>query len=128
LRTDPLSITTEDARRLSEQVEVTDRRSAKIVSVVESLALASQDIQQLNTQTDSPSMAQAPRHAQHNLVNDLRAAVENYPNDVTPDLLKATQEIVTSKCFRIFLTWSAVYSCALDSAVSDSADTVDQPS
>jgi hypothetical protein len=115
LRNDPLSITTEDARRLSEQVEVTDRRSAKIVSVVESLALASQDIQQLDTQSDSPPMAQVPRHTQHNLVNDLRAAVDNYPNDVTSDLLKATQDIVTSKYFRIPLTWSAVCFRELDS-------------
>lgn len=97
LQTDPLSITTDDARRLSEQVEVTDRRSAKIVSAVESLAVASQDLQQLNPQPGLPSMMQVPRHTQHVLVNDLKAAVEHYPKDVTVDLLKATQDIVSSK-------------------------------
>ncbi|KAJ4345290.1 uncharacterized protein N0V89_011420 [Didymosphaeria variabile] len=97
LKTDPLSITPEDARRLSEQVEVTDRRSAKIVSAVESLAMASEDIQQqLDPQTNSPPMVQVPSHTQHNLVNDLKAAVDNHPDDVTADLLKATQDIVST--------------------------------
>ncbi|KAF2437423.1 hypothetical protein P171DRAFT_182524 [Karstenula rhodostoma CBS 690.94] len=95
LRTDPLSITPEDARRLSEQVEVTDRRSASIVSAVESLALASQDLQQLDTQSDPPPMVHEPRHTQQVLVNDLKAAVDSDPTLVTPDLLKATQEIVS---------------------------------
>ncbi|KAL5401025.1 hypothetical protein PMIN03_011876 [Paraphaeosphaeria minitans] len=95
LRTDPLSITPEDARRLSEQVEVTDRRSASIVSAVESLALASQDLQQLDARADQPHMVNEPHHTQHVLVNDLKAAVDSNPSFVTPDLLKATQEIVS---------------------------------
>lgn len=97
LRTDPLSITPEDARRLSEQVEVTDRRSASIVSAVESLALASQDLQQLDTQSDAPHMVHEARHTQQVLVNDLKAAVDSDPKSVTLDLLKATQEIVSSE-------------------------------
>ncbi|KAK7183497.1 hypothetical protein DPSP01_008497 [Paraphaeosphaeria sporulosa] len=95
LRTDPLSITPEDARRLSEQVEVTDRRSASIVSAVESLALVSQDLQQPDAQAGQPHMVHEARHTQHVLVNDLKAAVDSNPNSVTPDLLKATQEIVS---------------------------------
>ncbi|KAJ4287950.1 hypothetical protein N0V90_011965 [Kalmusia sp. IMI 367209] len=87
---DPLSITTDDARRLSEHFEATDARSAKIISAVESLAVASRDINFLG-----PTIGQHEPHlAQMALVNDLKAAVEQHPKSVTPDILKATQGII----------------------------------
>jgi hypothetical protein len=98
LRTDPLSITPEDARRLSEQVEVTDRRSAKIVSAVNSLAVASQDIKEMDPKLKlNGELSSKPSHVQAALVTDLEAAVDKYPHEVSPDVFKKVQTIATSK-------------------------------
>lgn len=91
LRSDPLSISVEDARRLSEQVEPTDMRAAKIVSAVESLAIVGHEFKAKD------SLVHNSRHTQAALVNDLRAAVEDDPTVVTAELLKSTQSIVQSK-------------------------------
>ncbi|KAF2253062.1 hypothetical protein BU26DRAFT_449534 [Trematosphaeria pertusa] len=90
LQTEPLSITTEDARRLSENYEARDERSAKIISAVESLAVAAQDVHE-----QVPQLGQGPQTSILTVVNDLKAAVDTNPKDVTPEVLKTTQGIVS---------------------------------
>ncbi|KAF2682455.1 hypothetical protein K458DRAFT_59056 [Lentithecium fluviatile CBS 122367] len=90
LQKDPLSITTEDARRLSENFEAKDERSAKIISAVESLALAAQEIHE-----ETPALGQGPHTSLLTIVNDLKVAVDNNPAEVTSEILKTTQGIVS---------------------------------
>jgi len=92
LQKDPLSITTEDARRLSENYEAHDVRSAKIISAVESLAVAAQEIHE-----ETPSLGQGPQTSLLTVVNDLKGAVDANPEEVTTEVLKTTQGIVSSK-------------------------------
>jgi hypothetical protein len=92
LQKDPLSITTEDARRLSENYEAHDVRSAKIISAVESLAVAAQEIHE-----EAPSLGQGPQTSLLTVVNDLKGAVDAKPEEVTNEVLKTTQGIVSSK-------------------------------
>lgn len=92
LQKDPLSITTEDARRLSENYEASDERSAKIISAVESLAVAAQEIHE-----ETPSLGQGPQTSLLTVVNDLKVAVDSNPAEVTSEILKTTQTIVSSK-------------------------------
>lgn len=104
LRTDPLSITPDDARRLSEQVEVTDRRSAKIVSAVNSLAVASQDIKEMGPKLDlGGELASKPSHIQAALVTDLEAAVDKYPHEVSQEVFQKVQGIASSKSYSPFV-------------------------
>jgi hypothetical protein len=88
----PLSITTEDARRLSENFVAVDDRSAKIISAVETLAIAAQDVH--NT---VPVLGQAPQTSLLTIVNDLKAVVDNSPQQVTVEIVKITQGIVSSR-------------------------------
>lgn len=89
---DPLSITTEDARRLSEHYEVHDERSAKIISAVESMAVAAQDVHE-----QVPSLGQGPQASLLTVVNDLKVAVDADPVQVTPEILKTTQGVISSR-------------------------------
>jgi hypothetical protein len=91
LQKDPLSITTEDARRLSENYEANDARSAKIISAVESLAVAAQELHE-----DTPSLGQGPQTSLFTVVNDLKVAVDASPKEVTSEILETTQSIVSS--------------------------------
>ena len=88
----PLSITTDDARRLSEQYQARDERSAKIISAVESLAVGAQDVHE-----EVPYLGQGPTLSLLTIVNDLKMAVENSPQEITTEILKMTQGIVDSK-------------------------------
>lgn len=97
LRTDPLSITTQDALRLSDQIMAVDDRSAKIVSAVNSLAVVSEEIKDLDPRFSTSALSHDPGHTQAALVTDLNAAVDRYPGNVTPEILKTVQGIVTSK-------------------------------
>lgn len=100
LRSDPGSITEEDARRFSENVEARDASSARLVSAVESLAAAHNDIygQSTNiTQSAHPSIL--------TVVKDLYAAVETNPEDVDTEILRTTQSIVSSKLFTSPRKW-----------------------
>ncbi|KAJ4382653.1 hypothetical protein N0V86_001875 [Didymella sp. IMI 355093] len=90
LRSNPGSITEEDARRFSENVEAKDARSARLVSAVESLAAARNDIY-----SQDHSLGQRPRPSLLTVVKDLYAAVEANPDDVDPEILKTTQSIVS---------------------------------
>lgn len=92
LHKDPLSITTEDARRLSENYEARDQRSANIISAVESLAVASQDVHE-----QIPTLGQSTHTSLLTVVHDLKAAVEANTKGVTPEILKITQGVVSSK-------------------------------
>ena len=97
LRTDPLSITPEDALRLSDQIIATDDRSAKIVSAVNSLAVVSEEIKELDPRLNGSCLCHDPGHTQAALASDLNAAVDRHPSNVTPQLLKTVQGIVTSE-------------------------------
>ncbi|KAF2132598.1 hypothetical protein P153DRAFT_420568 [Dothidotthia symphoricarpi CBS 119687] len=90
LKNDPGSITTEDARRLSENTEAKDERSARIISAVESLAVANVEVHEKN-----PELGQVPHTSLLTVVRDLDAAVARSPEDVTPDVLRGAQSIVS---------------------------------
>jgi hypothetical protein len=92
LRNDLSSITTEDARRLSENAVVGDLRTAKIISAVEAYATANELLHEID-----PRLGQAPHTSLLTVVNDLSVAVDQNPNDVTTEVLKSTQAIVSSK-------------------------------
>lgn len=94
LKTDPSTITTEDARRLSENVVAKDEQTAKIVSAVEAFAAASEVIHEVN-----PQLGQAPHTSLLTVVNDLKVAVEQNPADVTTEVLRTAQNVVSSKCY-----------------------------
>ncbi len=93
LKNNPGSITTEDARRLSENYEARDESAARIISAVESFANAN-----LNLHEQDPSLGQAPHTSILTVVKDLNAAVEISPDEVTPEALATTQSVVNSKC------------------------------
>lgn len=92
LRDDPSSITTEDARRLSENAVVGDMRTAKIISAVEAFAAASEVIHDVD-----PTLGQAPHTSLLTVVNDLKVAVDQNPTDVTAEVLRTAQNVVSSK-------------------------------
>jgi hypothetical protein len=93
LREDPSTITTEDARRLSENAQARDLRSAKIISAVEAFAAASEIVHEVD-----PSLGQAPHTSLLTVVNDLKVAVDQNPADVTTEVLRTAQAIVSSEC------------------------------
>ena len=93
LKNNPSSITTEDARRLSENAEARDERSARIISAVESLAVANVEVHKKDS-----DLGQVPHTNLLTVVQDLNAAVIRNPEDVTPDVLKGAQSVVSSKC------------------------------
>ena len=97
LKHNPSSITTEDARRLSENVEARDERSARIISAVESFAIANGNLHE-----QDPSLGQAPHTSLLTVVKDLHAAVESSPSEVTPEILRTAQSVVSSNLL-IFL-------------------------
>src|SRR2546425_675991 len=78
LMNNPSIITTEDARRLSENVAATDEKSARIISAVEAFAVANEDLHD-----EEPSLGQAPHTSLLTVVNDLNAAVEANPKTST---------------------------------------------
>ncbi|KAJ4362817.1 hypothetical protein N0V95_001191 [Ascochyta clinopodiicola] len=90
LRSDPSSITEEDARRFSENVEARDASSARLVSAVESLAAAHNDIFGQRT-----SLGQSVHPSLLTVVKDLYAAVETNPEDIDMEILRTTQSIVS---------------------------------
>jgi hypothetical protein len=92
LRDDPHSLTTEDARRLSENAVAGDMRTAKIISAVEAFAVASEVIHDVD-----PRLDQAPHTSLHTLINDLKIAVEQNPTDVTAEVLRTAQNVVSSR-------------------------------
>jgi hypothetical protein len=92
LKNDPSSITTENARRLSENAVVGDLRTAKIISAVEAFAVASETINEVD-----PQLGQAPHTSLLTVVNDLKVAVDQNPTDVTAEVLKKAQTVVSSK-------------------------------
>jgi hypothetical protein len=92
LQTNPSSITTEDARRLSENTVVGDLQTAKIISALEVLAASSATINQVN-----PTLGQAPHTSLPTIINDLKAAVDQNPGDVTTEVLRNAQNVVISK-------------------------------
>jgi hypothetical protein len=98
LRDDPRSLTTEDARRLSENAVAGDMRTAKIISAVEAFAVASEVIHDID-----PRLGQAPHTSLNTLINDLKIAVEQNPTDVTPEVLRTAQNVVSSKCTTLSL-------------------------
>lgn len=98
LRTDPASISTEDARRFSENVEARDAKSARLISAVESLAAVREDLDG----SDAP-LGQTPHTSLLTVVRDLCAAVDTSPEDVNIEILKTTQGIVSSECFILIL-------------------------
>jgi hypothetical protein len=92
LREDPRSLTTEDARRLSENAVADDMRMAKIISAVEAFAVASEVIHDVD-----PRLGHAPFTSLMTLINDLKVAVEQNPTDVTTEVLKTAQNVVSSR-------------------------------
>jgi hypothetical protein len=92
LREDPRSLTTDDARRLSENAVADDMRMAKIISAVEAFAVASEVIHDVD-----PHLGHAPHTSLMTLINDLKVAVEQNPTDVTTEVLKTAQNVVSSR-------------------------------
>jgi hypothetical protein len=94
LKQDPTSITREDARRLSENAEARDMRTAKIISAVEAFAEAHEYIY---SKDSDPGLDQAPHTSLPTVLKDLSVAVETNPSDVTPEVLRAAQAVVSSE-------------------------------
>lgn len=93
LKTDPSSITPDDARRLHEHFEAKDERSARLISAIEAWAAAHDDITIADAKGPTETFGQG--HASlHTLVQDLTFAVDKNPNDVTGEVLKLTQNVV----------------------------------
>lgn len=92
LKNDPSTITTEDARRLSENHDAGDIRSARIISAVEAFAVANREISK-----DDLNPGQAPHTSLPTIVQDLHTAVERSHNDITSEILQNTLHIVNSK-------------------------------
>ncbi|KAF2855402.1 hypothetical protein T440DRAFT_153776 [Plenodomus tracheiphilus IPT5] len=90
LKDDPSSITTEDARRLSEHCDAHDTRSARIISAVEALAIANVEVHDQN-----PSLGQELHTSLTTLAKDLHAAVTLKPDDVTLEVLRTTQTVLS---------------------------------
>lgn len=67
---------------------------------MESLAVAAQDVHE-----QVPQLGQGPQTSILTVVNDLKAAVDTNPKDVTPEVLKTTQGIVSSKCLPVPSIW-----------------------
>lgn len=95
LRNDPGSITTEDARRLSENTVADDLQTARIISAVESFAIANEAAHEID-----PELGQAPHTSLLTVVNDLKNAVEQNPGGVTTEILRTAQNVVSSKSFQ----------------------------
>lgn len=106
LQNNPASITTEDARRLSENTVVSDLQTAKIISAVEAIASSSAAIHQVD-----PTLGQAPHTSLPTIINDLKAAVDQNPNDVTTEVLKNAQNVVSSKSTALSLNRMNVLTC-----------------
>jgi hypothetical protein len=94
LKQDPSSITREDARRLSENAEARDMRTAKIIAAVEAFAEAHEYIYPKNS---DPGLDQAPHTSLPTILKDLSVAVDINPSDVTLEVLRAAQAVVSSE-------------------------------
>lgn len=90
LEQDPSRITTEDARRFSENYDAHDTRSARIISAVEACAVANLEVHDQN-----PSFGQELHTSLLTLVKDLQAAVTCNPGDVTDEVLRTAQSVVS---------------------------------
>lgn len=101
LRSNPSSITEEDARRFSENIKAKDARSARLVSAVESFAAARSDIY-----GQESTLGQSVHTSLLTVVRDLFAAVEANPDDVDMEILKTTQIVVNSECSPALTTGS----------------------
>jgi len=102
LRNDPASITTEDARRFSENAVVGDLRTAKVISAVEAYATANELLHEVD-----PRLGQAPHTSLLTVVNDLSIAVDQNPDDVSTEVLRTAQAIVSSKSRSTYNTISS---------------------
>ncbi|KAH7399251.1 hypothetical protein BKA66DRAFT_159297 [Pyrenochaeta sp. MPI-SDFR-AT-0127] len=85
----PSSITTEDARRLSENAEARDERSTRIIAAVKAFAVANKELHEQN-----PSLIQGPHKSLLTVVEDLHAAVDFNPNEVSTEVLENTQNVI----------------------------------
>jgi hypothetical protein len=85
----------EDGRRLHEHFDVRDERSARIISAVEALALANQDL--AKEKGKESSLGQDGHVSLLTVVEDLLAGVDANPEDVTNEVLKLLQLAVSSK-------------------------------
>jgi hypothetical protein len=97
LSTDPTSVTAEDARRLHEQFEATDERTARLISAIEGVGAAHDDI--AATKGNYEAMKQSGHASLLTMAYDLNAAVDKNPDDVTSEVFKLTQGIASSKSF-----------------------------
>lgn len=93
LKENPSAITTDEARRLHEHLDVTDEHSARIVSAIEALAAAHADI--AKEEGDSVALSQIGHASLPTLAQDLLSAVDKNPGDVTTELLRLTQSVLS---------------------------------
>ncbi|KAF2467514.1 uncharacterized protein BDR25DRAFT_374841 [Lindgomyces ingoldianus] len=91
LQKDPLSITADDARRLHEHYNAVDERSSRIISAVESFAVANHEIQSEKGEPHSVS----DEASLQSIVIDLHATIDANPGSVTPEVLKLAQTAVS---------------------------------
>lgn len=89
----PESITAEDVRRLSGGVDTLDEQSGRIISLLETLALANKPLNEQDTNVD-----QTPHASLLTVVKNLNAAVDTNPDHVTTEVLRSAQSIVNSRC------------------------------
>lgn len=104
LKYNPSSISMQDVRHLSENVEVGDERSANLVSAIEAFAIANKE---LNGPHTSPT--QKSSVSLLTIVEDLHAAVDSNPGEVTSEVLSTAQSILCSKYKYSSLWHKALY-------------------
>jgi hypothetical protein len=92
LKHDPLSITPEDARRFQEHAPATNPPTARVLSAIEALAAAHDDIAQKTGAVET--LSQNGHASLDTIVRDLHAAVDKCPGDVNAEILSLTQSVV----------------------------------
>jgi hypothetical protein len=95
-------MTTEDARRLFENAPANDVRIANLIFAVGTLTVINKIMQEADS-----SLGLAPRTSFPTIINDLRTAVDKNPGDVTTEVLKAAQNVVSSESRLPSHSWTA---------------------
>ncbi|KAF1996727.1 hypothetical protein P154DRAFT_623056 [Amniculicola lignicola CBS 123094] len=92
LKHEPLNITADDARRLHEHFDASDEHFAHVISAVEAIAGVNEGCRSEKIALPEGSNGKVELLT---LVKDLQATVETHPNDVTAEVLRLTQGIIS---------------------------------
>jgi hypothetical protein len=103
LKNDPTTVTADDARRLHEHFNATDKESARLISAIEAVANANGEL--ASVQGDTEALAKSGHTSLTTIAEDLLHAVESNPGDVTVEVLKLTQTAVSKMQVSSFIVF-----------------------